>query len=156
MIINRRTIVTILSITALISLSLSLLALPAQVLAADSAACRASYDPAQNFGNVLKRVACIAGFIEATTPDSYDRQAIALIIGEFVNIALSFAGIIFMIILLYGGWLWGTARGNEEQVSKAESLIRNAVIGIIITFTAFAISNFILRAIGSGLQGGWI
>ena len=128
---------------------------PAQAVGNDlEAACRTTYDPAKTPGpvTVFKRVGCIAGFLTPASDLTYDRTQLAFIIGDFINIALSFTGVIFVVLVIYGGWLWGTAEGNEEQVTKAKGLIRNAVLGIIVTFGAFAVANFVVLAIGRGLQ----
>ena len=38
------------------------------------------------------------------------------IIANIINIALGFLGVLAVIFILYGGFLWMTAAGNEEQV----------------------------------------
>ncbi len=64
-------------------------------------------------------------------------------IGKIVGAALSFIGIIFFVLMIYGGVLWMTARGNDQQVEKAKDLIVAAIIGLIIVFAAYAITAFI-------------
>ncbi|MBI4139136.1 hypothetical protein HY479_03230, partial [Candidatus Uhrbacteria bacterium] len=49
--------------------------------------------------------------------------------------------------LLYGGFLWMTAGGSEEGVTKAKTMIRNAIIGLVIIVAAFSISNFVLSSL---------
>jgi len=73
----------------------------------------------------------------------------AVLIGKIVQAALSFLGIIFFILMIYGGYLWMLARGNEQQVDKAKNLITAAIIGLIIVLSAYAISYFILSEIGA-------
>ncbi|KKU47755.1 hypothetical protein A3H10_02990 [Candidatus Uhrbacteria bacterium RIFCSPLOWO2_12_FULL_46_10] len=124
-----------------------LLATP--VLAASPAE-KCPIDPSVSFANVLRRVACTAGFIPASDTSTPNEGDIARIIGTFINIALGFAGVVFVVLILYGGWLWGSARGNEEQVQEAEKLIRNAVLGIIIVFAVFTISRFVISAMELG------
>lgn len=65
------------------------------------------------------------------------------IIGQVVGAALSFIGILFLILMIYGGFLWMTARGNQEQVQKAIELIISAVVGIIIVAAAYLLTQFI-------------
>lgn len=65
------------------------------------------------------------------------------IIGQIVQIVLSFLGVIFLILMIYAGYTWMTARGNEQEVEKAKSLIRNALIGLIIVLAAYAITAFV-------------
>lgn len=78
------------------------------------------------------------------------------IIGRIINVALGFVGIVLLGALLYAGYLWMTAGGDSKQVDKAKSMIRNAIIGLIIIASSFAIVNFILSQLtgGGGLFGG--
>lgn len=82
-------------------------------------------------------------------------------IGILINIFLGLLGVIFLIILLYAGFLWMTAGGSAEQVEKAKKFMINAVIGLIIMLAAYAITQFIMGALqrsfnagGSGSGGG--
>ncbi|MCK9438944.1 MAG: pilin [Patescibacteria group bacterium] len=83
--------------------------------------------------NRLERTGSLAGFSAA------DETSLAGTIGRIVNTALSFLGIIFVILIILGGYQWMTAGGNEEQVSQAKSRIKNAIIGLILVVSAFAI-----------------
>lgn len=69
------------------------------------------------------------------------------IVGRLIAYVLSFLGVIFLVLMVYGGWLWLTASGNEEQVTKAKELIKQAVIGLVIVFTSYLVSYFVLQAI---------
>jgi hypothetical protein len=69
-------------------------------------------------------------------------------IGLIISTALSFLGVIFLILMIYGGFLWMTAKGNEQQVEKAKTLITAAVIGLIIVISAYAISYFVIKNLG--------
>ena len=65
-------------------------------------------------------------------------------IGKVIQAALSVVGVIFLILMIYGGYLWMTARGNEPQVEKAKNLITAAIIGLVIVLAAYAISIFVV------------
>ncbi|OGY45748.1 MAG: hypothetical protein A2663_02905 [Candidatus Buchananbacteria bacterium RIFCSPHIGHO2_01_FULL_46_12] len=65
-------------------------------------------------------------------------------VGRIIGIALSILGVIFMAYIVYGGYLWMIARGNDEQVTKAKAIIRGSIIGIIIVLGAYAISAFVV------------
>lgn len=69
------------------------------------------------------------------------------IIGRYIQIFLGFLGVIALVLVVYGGFLWMTAAGNEEQVTKAKDLLKNAIIGLIIITLAFAITNFVITSI---------
>jgi len=53
-------------------------------------------------------------------------------------------------LILYGGFKWMTAGGNEEQVGEAKKIIISGVIGLIIILSAYAIANFVVGAIIQG------
>ncbi|MFA7653980.1 MAG: hypothetical protein WCX97_02965 [Candidatus Magasanikbacteria bacterium] len=73
---------------------------------------------------------------------------IRIIIARIIRIALSLLGIILVALILYGGFLWMTAGGNEEQIGKAKKVLRNAVIGLAIILSAYAITIFVFKVLG--------
>lgn len=70
------------------------------------------------------------------------------IIGNIIKTVLSFLGVLFLVLMIYGGYTWMTARGNEQEIEKAKGLIKNAVIGLIIVLAAYAITAFIYWQLG--------
>ncbi|MDL1953413.1 hypothetical protein FBR07_04530 [Candidatus Uhrbacteria bacterium UHB] len=75
------------------------------------------------------------------------QQELPVIVGRIINVILGFLGIILLVLVLYAGFLWMTAGGNEDQVKKAKQYITNSVIGLIVIVAAFAISNFVLNSL---------
>lgn len=73
-----------------------------------------------------------------------------------IKIILGFMGIIFLVLLILAGFKWMTARGNEEQVTEAKSQISNAVIGLIIVASAYAIASYITDCVLDITTGGTI
>lgn len=73
--------------------------------------------------------------------------------GAVINVFLGLLGLIFLILILYGGVLWMTAAGNEERVKKATQVIERAVIGLIIVAMAYGITYFVLRAVTNATTG---
>lgn len=63
--------------------------------------------------------------------------------GQIVGAALSFVGVIFLILMIYAGILWMTAQGNDQQIVRAKNMLINSIIGLIIIFAAYAITVFI-------------
>ena len=61
-----------------------------------------------------------------------------------VNVLLGFLGIIAIIIILWGGFRWMTAGGNEEKVDEAKKIITAGIIGLVIIFIAYALAAFII------------
>ena len=57
---------------------------------------------------------------------------------------LGFIGIIIFGIMLFAGFEYATAGGDEAKTKNAQNRIANAIIGLIIVFFAFVASNAIL------------
>ncbi|MBT4153149.1 MAG: hypothetical protein HOE53_00705 [Candidatus Magasanikbacteria bacterium] len=78
-----------------------------------------------------------------TEPTGLETTDLATSSGVLIKLFLSAVGIIFLVLMVYGGFLWMTARGEEAQVEKAKSTITAAVIGISIVVSAYAITTLI-------------
>ncbi|PIT94526.1 hypothetical protein COT98_03365 [Candidatus Falkowbacteria bacterium CG10_big_fil_rev_8_21_14_0_10_39_9] len=65
------------------------------------------------------------------------------IVGIVISAALSLLGVVFVVLIVLGGFKWMMAGGNEEDVSKAQDRIKTAVIGLVLTLSAYAIWAFI-------------
>ena len=85
-----------------------------------------------------------AGFDESATADTVPNT-----IASIIKVFLGFLGIIFIILVIWAGYNWMTAGGNEEKVTKARTTIFRAVIGLIIIVSAYAITHFVFGAIDS-------
>ncbi|HLC89407.1 MAG TPA: hypothetical protein VJG65_00425 [Patescibacteria group bacterium] len=70
-----------------------------------------------------------------------------------VNVLLGFLGIIAIIVILYGGFVWLTAGGNEEKVSQAKKIISAGIIGLVVIFTSYAIAQFVINALIEATTG---
>ena len=81
-------------------------------------------------------------------------QQIAALI---IQAVLTFLGIIFVALIIYGGFLYMTAMGESEKVKKGKNVIIYSVIGLIIILAAYAITNFVvanlLNSAGGGVYG---
>lgn len=72
---------------------------------------------------------------------------IGQVVARVINVSLSLIGIVLVALLVYAGWLWMTAAGEEEKITKAKGIIRSAIIGIIIVFLAYGISRLVIRGL---------
>lgn len=94
------------------------------------------------FTNVQQTVGERAGYsTEASDPMET--------VSNMISTVLSFLGILFVLLLIYGGINWMTAGGQETRVADAKKVIKQSLIGIIIILGAYAISYFIIRAFSS-------
>ncbi|MFA6304625.1 MAG: hypothetical protein WCV73_04355 [Patescibacteria group bacterium] len=66
------------------------------------------------------------------------------IVGSLVRMFLSFMGLIFFVLIVYGGVVWLSAGGDSARVDKAIKTISQASIGILIIIMAYLITNFII------------
>lgn len=65
---------------------------------------------------------------------------------KILNFVLTFLAFIAVAFIIYGGFLYVGSGGNDENTGKAKKIIINAIIGIIIIFSSFAIVNTVLKA----------
>jgi hypothetical protein len=83
---------------------------------------------------------------------------IRVIVARIIRNFFALLGIIAVVLILYGGFLWMTSNGEEGQIDKAKRVILNAVIGLAIILSAVAITQFILsrllEATGAYTPGG--
>lgn len=70
---------------------------------------------------------------------------IGVIVAAVVKAALGLLGIIFLIIIIFAGYRWMTASGNEEAIKKAQDAIKRGIIGLVIVILAYAITAFIFN-----------
>lgn len=74
-------------------------------------------------------------------------------INSIIQVLLGFLGILAVIIILWGGFIWMTAAGDETKVDKAKKLIVSGIIGIVIILAAYAIASFVIININSAIDG---
>lgn len=72
---------------------------------------------------------------------------LAQTIGQIIKGVLSLLGVIFLILVIYAGFLWMTASGNDEQITKAKNILKASIIGVIIVMGAYAITYFVVDKI---------
>ena len=126
------------------------------------------------YAKMFKLAVCLFGaatgllllfnFVLAAAPDTgldfaagtglSNAKDIRIIIAEIIRIIIGFLGIIAVGLIIYAGWLWMTSEGNEEKVAQAKKILINAVIGLAIIFSAFAIASFVLNALNNKYGSG--
>lgn len=75
---------------------------------------------------------------------------VRIIIGRIVSAALSVAGSLALLMVVYGGLLWMTSRGESKQVQKGKDTLTWAVLGIVIIFASYVIVNALILGITTG------
>lgn len=64
-------------------------------------------------------------------------------ISGIINYALTFLGLVALVLMLYAGAIWMLARGNEEEVRKAQDILKGGFIGLVIILGSYAVSRFV-------------
>lgn len=96
-----------------------------------------------------------AGFIQAQGVDvgieevdaaiSLSQDDPRIMFARIINFILLFLGVIAVGLIIYAGFLWMSSGGNEEKISQAKNVLKNAVIGLIIILSSWGIVTFILN-----------
>ncbi len=68
---------------------------------------------------------------------------VSTVIGTVINTALTLVGLIFLVLMVYAGYLWMTARGESDPVDKAKKIIAGSIVGLVIVLSAYAITAFV-------------
>jgi hypothetical protein len=56
---------------------------------------------------------------------------------------VSIAGILAVVVIMYGGLRWATSAGNEQTISTAKETIISAIVGLLLVLGSYVILNFI-------------
>lgn len=71
-----------------------------------------------------------------------------------VNVALGILGLVTVIMIIVGGYMYVTSSGDMSKVTKAKNTIMYGIVGLIIALLAWAIVNFVLANVFSGSSSG--
>lgn len=85
-----------------------------------------------------------AGLISDTTTATDPR----IVVAGIIQTVLKILGVLFVMLLVTGGYRLIKANGDEGKVEQAKNTIQAAVIGLIIILMAYSISYFV----GCGIQ----
>lgn len=90
--------------------------------------------------NNLNSVATEGGYVIG------ENANLPTVVGTIIQAVLALLGIIFIILMIYAGFTWMTASGNETKIDKAKNMIQTAIIGLIITLSSWAIWTYLLSS----------
>ncbi|MFH0873771.1 MAG: pilin [Candidatus Komeilibacteria bacterium] len=74
---------------------------------------------------------------------------------NFIIVVLGIVGVLFMLLILYGGYVWmmGSRAGKEKEINNAKTILTNATIGLLLVLAAYAITYFIVQQINFATTG---
>lgn len=91
-----------------------------------NALCKRGFEPACSFTSICKTY----GFV--------------------INIATSAAGLLALAMGIFGSFKYMTANGVTEELTKAQTVIINAIIGLVLVVVAYSITRIILTVTDVG------
>lgn len=85
------------------------------------------------------------GYLSAGSSGTQD---VRLTTVNIINTSFLLIGVIFVIIVLISGAFYLFSQNNPEKKAKAKKILISGIIGLLIILLAFAITTFILNALG--------
>ncbi len=74
---------------------------------------------------------------------------LVLTVARIIRSFVSLLGILFVVIVLIGGFEWLTSSGEGAQVDKAKVRVIQGITGMIVVLVSFSIAQFIINSIVS-------
>lgn len=69
------------------------------------------------------------------------------LIGNIINVLLGALGVIFLVLIVYAGYLYLIDQGSGEKVKVAKKIFSTSIIGLALIVAAYAIANYVLGAL---------
>lgn len=101
---------------------------------------------AASLGELLGQIGESAGYSDA---GDVDEDSIVIALAKIINILLGFLAVIFVILIVYAGFLWMTAGGKEEQVGTAKKILIRSLIGVIIILGSYIAAWFVMSKLST-------
>lgn len=70
-------------------------------------------------------------------------EGLGKFIGFGINMFILVAGMFLIVYLLWGAFDWINSGGEKERISKAQSKITNAIIGMLLIFAVLTVFNLL-------------
>lgn len=81
----------------------------------------------------------------------YAYKSLPEAVGNVILAVISILGVIFVVLIVFAGFKWMLAQGDETKTKEALSLITNSIIGLAIILAAYAISYFVINTLKGGV-----
>lgn len=89
------------------------------------------------------------GYLGSTKAITWPNQNadVGQIADTAINWFFGLAGVLFVVMFIYGGVKYMTSAGNEESSQEAKKLLLNAVIGLVVIGVAYAVASYVADAL---------
>ncbi len=99
---------------------------------------------AYDFSGSLKKAAVKSGFQNSLKDKPV---SLPVMVGLVIQGLFALIGVVFLILTIIAGLRWMWSGGDEETISAAKKSIKNAIIGSIIVWGAYAITYYVMKAL---------
>jgi len=106
----------------------------------------ASAGPAADLQTQLQNAGKLSWGGEALSGNTSMTGIVATVVEAFLGLL----GVIFLVLIIYAGFEWMTAQGDEKKVDTAKDTLTRAVIGLIIIIAAYSITYFVFTSLPGG------
>lgn len=72
--------------------------------------------------------------------------SIPTVLGSIAGSALTFVGVLFLLLMIYAGFLWmtGSRGGKDDDINKAKKIMTWAIAGLAVIFLSYTIVSFVV------------
>lgn len=92
-----------------------------------------------------RSIAAVFGFHQmAAFPGAPNASIFLVEVFGLVRLLLGFVGIVTIAVIIYAGFLMISNLGNDELITKAKTIIWNALLGLLLIAVAFVIVHFVI------------
>lgn len=88
--------------------------------------------------------------VELINPLGAEAKDVRVLFARVISAALSILGSFALLMVVYGGVLWMTSRGDTKQITKGKDTLTWALLGIVVIFASYAIVNALITGITTG------
>jgi hypothetical protein len=70
---------------------------------------------------------------------------VKIILGRVIQTAMGVIGSIALVMFIYGGILFMTARGDSEHYEKGTNILLWSSLGVVVIFSSYALLKFVFE-----------
>lgn len=66
-------------------------------------------------------------------------------ITKIINWAIGFSAVVAVVMIIFAGFKYITAAGDENKISSATKTLTYAIVGLVVCFIAVLLVNFVIK-----------
>lgn len=92
---------------------------------------------------VVNLIFNLVGTVSTVNGITLPAQSAETVLKNVLNIVYGLVGVIAVIVIIIGGINYATSSGDPARVTKGKNLLLYAIVGLVVVFTAFALTNYV-------------